>query len=46
MDTIKIIGTREEVYNSLAKKTIGGLYKNDIIEKCTNGKTTYISKKL
>ena len=46
MDTIKIIGTREEVYKSQAKKTIGGLTKPDILEKCNNGKTTYISKKL
>ena len=46
MNTIKIIGTREEVYKSQAKKTIGGLTKPDILEKCNNGKTTYISKKL
>jgi len=46
MDTIKIIGTREEVYKSQAKKTIGGLTKPDILEKCNNGKTNYISKKL
>ena len=46
MDTIKIIGTREEVYKSQAQKTIGGLTKIDIIEKCNNNKTTYISKKL
>ena len=46
MNTIKIIGTREEVYKSQAQKTIGGLTKPDILEKCNNGKTTYISKKL
>ena len=46
MDTIKVIGTREEVYKSQAQKTIGGLTKPDILEKCNNGKTTYISKKL
>ena len=46
MDTIKIIGTREEVYKSQTQKTIGGLTKPDILEKCNNGKTTYISKKL
>jgi len=46
MNTIKIIGTREEVYKSQAKKTIGGLTKPDILEKYNNGKTTYISKKL
>ena len=46
MNTIKIIGTREEVYKSQAHKTIGGLTKPDILEKCNNGKLTYISKKL
>jgi len=46
MDNIKLIGTREEVYKSQAKKTIGGLTKPDILEKCNNGKTHYISKKL
>ena len=46
MDTIKVVGTREEVYKCHAQKTIGGLTKIDIIEKCNNGKTSYISKKL
>ena len=46
MDTIKVIGTREEVYKSQAHKTIGGLTKIDILEKCNNGKINYISKKL
>ena len=37
MDTIKVVGTREEVYKCHAQKTIGGLTKIDIIEKCNNG---------
>ena len=28
---MKIIGTRDEVYEELAKRTTGGLHKNDLI---------------
>jgi hypothetical protein len=38
---MKTIGTREEVYNDLAKKTSGGLTKKDILKK----KKKYISLK-
>jgi len=43
---IKIIGTREEVYKSIASRTAGGLQKNDIIEKKIGNKIMYISKKI
>lgn len=43
----KIIGSREAVFNNLADKTSGGMYKDDIIEKITkNQKRKYISKKI
>lgn len=43
----KIIGSREAVFNNLAHKTSGGMYKDDIIEKITkNQKRKYISKKI
>lgn len=42
----KKIGSREEVYTGIALRTNGGLYKNDIIQKETNGKYSYVSKKL
>ena len=45
-NTIKKIGSREEVYKCLALHTIGGLYKNDILEKKHNDKFIYISKKI
>lgn len=46
MDKIKKIGTREEVYKSLAQRTAGGLKHEDIIEKQFGNKFLYISKKL
>ena len=46
MEYSKKIGTREEVYKLIAKRTNGGLLKSDIIEKNTNGKLIYISKKI
>ena len=46
MEYSKKIGTREEVYKLIAKRTNGGLFKCDIIEKNTNGKFIYISKKI
>jgi hypothetical protein len=42
----KKIGSREEVYVGIALKTNGGLFKKDIIQKNTNGKYSYVSKKL
>ena len=42
----KKIGSREEVYMGIALKTNGGLFKKDIIQKNTNGKYSYVSKKL
>lgn len=43
----KRIGSREAVFNNLADKTSGGMYKEDIIEKITkNKKRKYISKKI
>jgi len=45
-NTIKKVGTREDVYKGLASRTAGGLTKNDIIEKNFNGKLIYISKKI
>ena len=46
MEYSKNIGTREEVYKLIAKRTNGGLLKCDIIEKNNNGKLLYISKKI
>ena len=46
MEYTKKIGTREEVYILIAKRTNGGLFKSDIIEKNNNGKFIYISKKI
>ena len=48
MDTSKIkkVGTREEVYKSVALRTAGGLKKDDIIEKKIGNRIIYISKKL
>ena len=46
MEYTKKIGTREEVYKSIAQRTNGGLLKSDIIEKNNNGKLIYISKKI
>jgi hypothetical protein len=43
---VKKIGTREEVYIGKALQTSGGLKKDDIFEKISNGKTIYVSKKL
>ena len=45
-NTVKKIGTREEVYKGVASRTAGGLTKTDIIEKNFNGKLIYISKKI
>ena len=45
-NTVKKIGTREEVYKGCASRTAGGLTKTDIIEKNFNGKLIYISKKI
>lgn len=46
----KKIGSREEVYNDLARKTSGGMKKNDIIKKHINkknqNKTKYLSRKI
>ena len=43
----KKIGTREDVYNGIAKKTSGGMYQADIILKKNNTKgKKYISKKI
>jgi len=43
---VKKIGSREEVYNGSAFRTSGGLTKDDIILKVSNGKNYYVSKKL
>ena len=45
-NTLKKVGTREEVYKGIVSRTAGGLTKNDIIEKNFNGKLIYISKKI
>ena len=42
----KKIGSREEVFNGVAEKTGGGMYKSDIICILQNGRPKYISKKL
>jgi hypothetical protein len=46
MDSLKRIGTRQEVYKGLATRTAGGLKKDDIIEKQFGSRAIYISKKL
>jgi hypothetical protein len=43
---VKKIGSREEVYHGSAFRTSGGLTKDDIILKVSNGKSYYLSKKL
>ena len=43
---VKKIGSREEVYNGSAFRTSGGLTKDDIMLKVSNGKNYYVSKKL
>lgn len=43
---VKKIGSREEVYHGSALRTSGGLTKDDIILKVSNGKNYYVSKKL
>lgn len=48
----KKIGSREEVYNDMARKTSGGMYKDDIIKKNIvkrkekGTRTRYLSKKI
>lgn len=42
----KKIGSREEVFNGVAEKTGGGMYKSDIICILQNGRPKYISRKL
>lgn len=43
---VKKIGSREEVYHGSAFRTNGGLTRDDIILKVSNGKNYYVSKKL
>lgn len=40
------VGTRKDVYLGYAKKTSGGMKKDDIDKKEKSGKVTYVSKKI